>query len=261
MRNFSYLNYRTMIRYIQKHLPIVSFNDARGVDTFCVIRHDVEYSPERALMLAEVESKIGIASTYCFQLRNNCYNVLSTQNLEIIRKIKSLGHNIGDHIHMGDCTSGAEELYILNDIQTLQSYSKVRIDGWSLHRPDGLLLSKYLEVFGNYINYNGKRFFQYFEGKSPKLDITYLADSNHQWKYGNPMELNLTEINKLQINCHPFSWSPEDLDNTDNFRILTSEKKDELIKSINSEIKNYPKALYEEEHNLLDWNRKSTTYR
>ena len=261
MSNFSYLDYCTMIQYIQKQLPIVSFTQATILDKFCVIRHDVEYSPERALILAHFENKIGIVSTYCFQLRNNCYNTLSKRNLEIIREVKSLGHNIGAHIHMDDCDSGNEEMYIFNDIQTLQSYSKVPVEGWSLHRPIGTLLSQYLEVSGDYINYNGKHFFQYFEGSAPKLDITYLADSNHQWKYGNPMKMDLSEINKLQINCHPFSWSEKSLDNTDNFRILTQQKKEELINSINSEIKNYPKELYEKEHNILDWNTESTTCR
>jgi len=252
-----------MIRRVQKHLPIVSFANTLNMEKYCVIRHDVEYSPERALQLAHVENKLKITSTYCFQLRNNTYNALSTRNLEIIREIKSLGHSIGAHIHMGDCEPGKEEMYILNDIQTLESYSKIDIEGWSIHRPEGKLLSQYLEIMGNYINYNGVRFFNYYEEESqrPKLDVTYLADSNHQWKYGDPMNADLQNIDRLQINCHPFSWSPESLDNTDNFRILTIEKKRELVSSINDEIKNYPKALYEEEHNLLDRDRKPTTCR
>ncbi len=260
MNKFSYLNYHKIIQHIQNQLPIVSFTRALKLEKFCVIRHDVEYSPERALKLALTESKFGINSSYCFQLRNNCYNTLSTHNLDIIRKIQGLGHNIGAHIHMGDCEPGDEHRYIFNDIKTLEKYSKVRIEGWSLHRPEGKLLAQYIKVPG-YINYNGKQFFQYFDEVLPELDVTYLSDSNHQWKYGNPMEIDLSRINKLQINCHPFSWSYKSLDNTDNFRTLTVEKKLELVNSINSEIKNYPKVLYEEEHNLLGWNRKPPTYK
>lgn len=252
--DFSYKGYVDLIEYIGKYLPIVTFKQSIAMEKFCVIRHDVEYSPQRAYQLAKVEHSIGVTSTFCFQLRNNSYNALSKQNLEIIRDISNMGHIIGAHIHTDDCEPGYETPYILNDIQTLQRYANVPVDGWSLHRPKGDLLAKYLEVHSDYINYNGKRFFQYHEGNTPdNLPVTYLADSNHQWKYGHPYDFDLSKIDKLQINCHPFSWSEYNLNNTENFTILTQEKKLEVVNSINNEIKNYPKELYEKEkRDILD---------
>jgi len=84
MNIFSYSQYVDIIQHIKKNLPIMMFRDALDIDKFCVIRHDVEFSTLRALALAKVEHKLSIQSTYCFQLRNNCYNVLSNENINII---------------------------------------------------------------------------------------------------------------------------------------------------------------------------------
>ena len=248
--DFSYKEYRKIIDHVSYHLPIVSFKEAKTLKKFCVIRHDVEYSPERAIQIANFESSIGVNSSYCFQLRNNCYNTLSAKNLDIVREIYNMGHSIAAHIHMDDCIIGDEESYILNDIQTIERYSKIKVEGWSIHRPKGNILSHYKEVPG-YLNYNGKDFFHYTEQPSFPLNVTYLSDSNHQWKYGHPLRQNFNRVNKLQINCHPFSWSEKGLGNTENFTILSNEKELELINSINDEIKNYPKELYEQKCNIL----------
>ena len=47
---FSYDEYKEIILLIQKHLPIVNFNDVidNNLDKYCVIRHDVElYSSKK----------------------------------------------------------------------------------------------------------------------------------------------------------------------------------------------------------------------
>ena len=49
------------------------------------------------------------------------------------------------------------------------------------------ILEKYVEV-PDKINCYNMSFFHYFKGtpKPDKLDVHYLIDSNHQWKYGHP---------------------------------------------------------------------------
>ena len=72
------------------------------------------------------------------------------------------------------------------------------------------------------------------------LNVTYLADSQHKWNYGHPLDLNLKVINKLQLLTHPYSWTKEGLDNKENFITLLTEKDNELRNSINDECKNFP---------------------
>jgi hypothetical protein len=57
----------------------------------CVLRHDVDLLPEFALNLAKLENELGICGTYYFRI------IPETFNVEIIKKIAVLGHEIGYH--------------------------------------------------------------------------------------------------------------------------------------------------------------------
>ncbi len=60
-------------------------------DKVFLVRHDVDRHPERALAMAEMEAGLGIASSYYFRI------VSSSFKPEIIKKIASLGHEVGYH--------------------------------------------------------------------------------------------------------------------------------------------------------------------
>lgn len=246
---FSYNEYKQMIEQIRAHIPIVSF-DAVTPDTlwYCVIRHDVEFSIERALQLAKVEAELGISSTYVFQVCNNNYNPFSHKNRQHILDIAAMGHDIGVHVHLGNFNENVQSIenYIIHQAQLLSIALGYPIDKFSMHRP----LKKHIEnsiTIPGYINMNDTKFFTYTDNFNIyDLPVLYLADSNHEWKYGNPLDINFSKISKMQLNCHPFSWSEKGLDNWNNFNILTIEKQLEALDSINEEIKTYPKELYNE---------------
>jgi hypothetical protein len=247
MKHFSHDEYISIINHIRKFLPIIDFSMADHYDEYAVIRHDIEFSPYRALDIAMIEQKLGIVSTYFFQITNNCYNSLSMQNLSIIKRIHELGHNIGAHINTSylDRINTKELTSIVqDDINTLSSYTDIDIDIFSFHRPTKEQLACYLEIEGC-INAYGKQFFQYCDDmtQNNKLDVTYLADSNHQWKYGHPKDIDFSNVNKLQLNTHPFSWTKYGFGNINNFKSLVAEKNQEMISSIDSEIKNFPQEI------------------
>jgi len=56
-----------------------------------ILRHDVDEIPNNALKMATVENKLGVQSTYYFRI------VKISNDPEIIKKIISLGHEIGYH--------------------------------------------------------------------------------------------------------------------------------------------------------------------
>ena len=98
MNPFSYTEYRNIITLVRQHLPIkdfaeVLFSPGRGT-RFCVLSHDIEFSIDRALILARIENHLEVSSTYTVQLRNNTYNALSQKNIEAIQEIKKLGQRI-----------------------------------------------------------------------------------------------------------------------------------------------------------------------
>ena len=249
---FSYDEYKDIISLIQGNLPIVNFNDVidNNLTEYCVIRHDIEYSVDRAYKMAQIEAEIGIKSTYCIQVRNNIYNAVSNKNIGLVKKIKALGHEIALH---QDPPAGLGDYslkdYLLKDIRTLSAYYNVKIKIFSYHRPKQEYLQKYFTVEDK-INTNGNKFFHYFKGdgivKPEELDVTYLADSNHKWKWGDPKKVDLSKINKLQMNMHPYSWSEEGHDNFNNSVHVVKERTQELTHSM-TEIKTFPREL-------LKWN-------
>ena len=78
MNSFSYSEYKNIITLVKHNLQIMDFSDVNeSTPCFCVLRHDVEFSIDRALNLARIETHdLGVSSTYTVQLRNNTYNAL-----------------------------------------------------------------------------------------------------------------------------------------------------------------------------------------
>ena len=219
------------------------------VNSFCVLRHDIEFSIDRALQMARIEHEdLNVHSTYTVQLRNNTYNALSQKNIEAIQEIESMGHYIG--LHQNPPMMEDEELvdYILKDIETLEHYYGFEVDRFAFHRcgSNPTLLEKYVEV-PNKINCYGEDFFHYFSGKRPEdIRVHYLADSNHEWKYGHPFHIDYWDMpQKMQLLTHPYSWTDEGYENTDNYTELIRERNKELIHSMNTETKTFPKEILE----------------
>jgi hypothetical protein len=240
---FSYSEYRNIIKLIKRSLPIVDFAEAPYMENFCVIRHDIEFSIDRAAKLAEIENALDISTTYTVQLRNNTYNALSEKNIEQIHYIKSLGHCIA--LHQNPPIMPVKQLkdYVLKDIETLEHYYGFSIDRYAFHRPKAEQLKMYLDIPGK-INCYGSEYFQYYEDEKPsELNVTYLADSNHQWKYGHPYELDFSVVKKLQLNIHPFSWTQKGYPSSGNFLSLIEERKKEMLYDMDSENKAFPKEL------------------
>ena len=245
---FSYAEYRNIITLVKQNLPIMDFSEVDDkTNSFCVLRHDIEFSIDRALTMARIEhDDLGVHSTYTVQLRNNTYNALSQKNIEAIQEIDAMGHYIG--LHQNPPMMEDEELidYIIKDIETLEHYYGFEVDRFAFHRcgSNPGILEKYVEV-PDKINCYAKEFFHYFnEDKPEELRVHYLADSNHQWKYGHPFNVDYWELpQKMQLLTHPFSWSDEGYDNIVNFTKLIRERNIELLSDMNSETKTFPKEL------------------
>jgi hypothetical protein len=245
---FNYAEYRNIITLVKHNLPIMDFSEVNDeVNAFCVLRHDIEFSIDRALQMARIEHEnLNVHSTYTVQLRNNTYNALSQKNIEAIQEIESMGHYIG--LHQNPPMMDDDELvdYILKDIETLEHYYGFEVDRFAFHRcgSNPGILEKYVEV-PNKINCYAKEFFHYFSGDKPEeLRVHYLADSNHDWKYGHPLYVDYWDLpQKMQLLTHPYSWTEVGYENISNFTKLIKERNEELLSDMNSETKTFPKEL------------------
>ncbi len=73
--------------------------------------------------------------------------------------------------------------------------------------------------------------------------MLFLSDSNHKWKFGYPLDFNFSEVKKLQLLTHPYSWTESGGDNYGNYLSLIRERNKELVYSMNTETSTFPKEL------------------
>lgn len=68
MQDFSYRAYKTLISAIVKKIPLLDFSHIHAnTERFFVLRHDVEFSVEKAYELAKFEKEeLDITSSYFF---------------------------------------------------------------------------------------------------------------------------------------------------------------------------------------------------
>ena len=238
---FSFDDYREILRIIKSTGRYTNYKDALNKDRFILMRHDVEYSVERAYNLSKVEDSMDFSSTYFFQWTNNSYNILSRKNMDMVKDMHERGHVIGLHYALNGMTDMEQvRKQIVKEINILSEMFGFEVDTFSVHRPSKDILRENIKLPG-IINAYQDDFFTFAENvnEDTPVAIKYLSDANHIWRYGYPDEKNILGHDKVQILTHPFAWTKEGYDNFDNYKTLVTEKEIEIIESINGECKDF----------------------
>lgn len=238
---FSFDDYKEIIRTIKSTDRYMDYHKALTSDKFILMRHDVEYSVERAYELAKVESRMDFTSTFFFQWTNNSYNILSRKNKDLIKDMHERGHTIGLHFALNGMTDMERiKKQIAKEMDILNSMFEFKIDTFSIHRPSKDVLRENIKLPG-IINAYQDEFFTFAENvtESTPVRVKYLSDANHIWRYGYPDEKNILENDKVQILTHPFAWCKQGYDNFDNYKSLIKEKYIELVNSVDNECKDF----------------------
>lgn len=63
-------------------------------------RHDVDFDPDAALRMAEFEAERRVRSTFYVMARSEFYNPFAKATRGILRRIRTLGHQIGMHVDL-----------------------------------------------------------------------------------------------------------------------------------------------------------------
>lgn len=238
---FSYDEYREIIRIIKSSGLRSDYADALHKDKFIIMRHDVEYSVERAYALAKVETSMDFTSTFFFQWTNNSYNLLSRKNRDLICDMHERGQKIGLHFALNGITDMQEvRRQIIREMHMLSEMLGFEISEFSVHRPSPSVLAENIKLPG-IINAYQDEFFTFSPnaGKDSELPVKYMSDANHIWRYGYPDRDTILGHDKVQILTHPFAWTKKGYDNFDNYKALVREKYVELIDSIDNECKDF----------------------
>ena len=95
---FTFDAYNELINKLRENeYTIANYHNYEKTEKCVILRHDVDYSMEKALIMAEYEKSIDVKSTYFLLLTSDFYNVLSHKNQKYIHKIIEYGHDIGLH--------------------------------------------------------------------------------------------------------------------------------------------------------------------
>lgn len=238
---FSFEDYRKILKIIKSTGRQAGYKEALGREQFIIMRHDVEYSVERAYNLAKVEESMDFTSAYFFQWTNNSYNILSRKNMDMVKDMHERGHVIGLHYALNGLTDMEQvRRQIVKEMNILSEMFGFEVDTFSVHRPSKDVLRENIKLPG-ILNAYQDDFFTFAENVTDDTPVAvkYMSDANHIWRYGYPDEKNILSHDKVQILTHPFAWTKNGYDNFENYKTLVTEKTTEVIDSIDNECKDF----------------------
>jgi hypothetical protein len=220
MRDFTLKTYNLLLTALKQ--KGYSFQTYRGFlnepKKKCVIlRHDVDSRSINSLIAAKLENDMGIAGTYFFRI------VPESFDIEVIKKINSMGHEIGYHYEDLVIAKGNSERALETFQRNLKAFRDiVRVDTICMH---GSPLSKYdnrkLWEMYDYRDYGiiGEPYFDIDFNK-----VLYLTDSGRRWNGG---AVSVRDKVPVGLACNEkFKVYTEDLRST--FDIINAARKNNL---------------------------------
>ena len=206
--DFTIDSYKRMIDTLQQKRYTFSlyiddevFEKQRNV----IMRHDVDFSIDRALQMAQIEKSMGIKSTFFFLLFTEFYNVASKESQDKVNEIISMGHDVGlhfDEVSYSYKNFSQEKIEKDIKIEVTQLSNLLRHDicAVSMHRPSGNCLESNLNLAG-LINAYDKRFLG---------DIyKYLSDSRMSWRENVDLIIEEESYDRINILTHPIWYNDE----------------------------------------------------
>ncbi len=198
-----------------------------------LLRHDVDYSIDDMMNLAEIERKLGIKSTVFIRVHSKFYNPFDKDNFERIVKLKEMGHEIGLHFEPVFAKENGFDIKSLlaRDSKILEEAFDLRVRGVGTHLEERshLEISEKLEWIQLEFSKDGRRSIMRYPADSrclprvfPDLfeDYVFLRDTNAEW-VGKSFCESIPNEPFIYVLIHPTWW------NLDNLR-----SKNEIIKKL-----------------------------
>lgn len=206
---FTYSGYVAMLNELrQQGYAFANYENYSQYSRCVILRHDVDYSLEKALALAGLEKKESVTSTYMILVSSGFYNLMDCETQNILHQILNMGHHLGLHFD--------ESNYEITNINLLKNKIKEEmkmlrkctgheeISVVSMHRPSRQCLEADIDFTEEgMINSYGKTFF---------LDFKYVSDSRMLWREPVMDYIHKAEYERMHILTHAFWYSREQED-------------------------------------------------
>jgi hypothetical protein len=209
LERFDYDTYRSLLELLRKQNVNVAFEDVPLCDNsirYFILRHDVDFSPEAAVRMAEFETKMGIRASYFLLLSTSYYNLLSEQYVDFPRCLVEMGHEVGLHYDLrvyGDLGRDGLIETLEGDINVLTKLARKQVRSIAMHNPS---------ITGGDPFRNTKEFINAYDDQFTK-DIMFLSDSCGAWRDEAVSVFENCNIPpRLQLLIHPLFWHREAAD-------------------------------------------------
>jgi hypothetical protein len=219
--SFDYETYWSLVTHIAGTHRIVAFADVRHEEPetpFCILRHDVDYSPAAALRLAEQESARGIRATYFLLAGTSYYNLLAPEHAHVAGRLVSLGHEVGLHYDIRSFLPfpSAEWGRLLKaQAALLGELARQPVTSIAMHQPAMHGADPFRDDDHGFLNAYDDRFTR---------DMTYVSDSCRAWRdHGWSMITRGEFPPRLHLCLHPINWGETDRDRDTIFREVHEE--------------------------------------
>lgn len=171
---------------------------------YIVLRHDIDFAPRHSVEMAELEHEAGVASTFFVLVDGQFYNPLRPEVIRQIRRIQSLGHEIGLHFAVSSAVEpddvGREVAFRL---EVLSAIAGVTVRSFSQHDPVNAGFATVELPRDHYPCVDASQVIR-------DNDLLYVSDSAMMWRRYT-FESALEEDRNLCLLAHPHSWlHPQD---------------------------------------------------
>lgn len=223
---FTYQEYSALLDRILDEGYETEFFTGSVDNRTVLLRHDIDFSPQKSLRLADIEERHGVRGTYFFLLTSPLYNALNREIRTIITELIKRGHRVGLHFDTHQYWNSEKpddeslERKVRSELNIISEITGSTVDVVSFHNPPDWVFERSYDEFVS--AYESK----YFE------TVEYIADSNQRWRGEDPFDPSSNE--PLQILTHPILWGEQD--GTKN-EFLRQERED-IIENIDKHIDN-----------------------
>jgi len=211
--DFTETEYREILRLAKGQWTFIPYERFREPGKVCLWRHDVDFSTHRALKMATIEGEEGVQATYFIHLHSAFYHPLDPENADRIRRIISLGHDMGLHfdarfyqdIFPG---TGKEDLaeripfFLLRERELLETTFQCSIRAFSLHNPD---FDSFRQIDDDEVEGMVNAYSRHLRDH-----YAYVSDSNGYWRFSRLKDILETgKEQRLHVLTHPGWWTPD----------------------------------------------------
>lgn len=228
--DFTLKEYAGLIDLAKENYKFKSYSHFDSNSRDVLWRHDIDMSPEMAFEMAKIESAKDVTATYFILLHSDFYNLLNPYNYRIVKRIISLGHDIGLHFDPFFFNIDSESLLdekIVFEKEILEKIFDIKIKVFSFHNNTPFTLSCEKETYGGLINTYSKKF----------KSVPYCSDSNGYWRFNRLKDVltNAADFN-LQILTHEIWWQKEIMSPKEKVRKCVDLSSQTIINTYNNEL-------------------------